>query len=626
MTKVSMTINGVLCEADVEDRRLLADVIREDFGLTGTKLGCSHGVCGSCTVHVDGEPVRSCLSFAVQADGCAIRTVEGLAAAGASEELHPVQAAFWEAHGLQCGFCTPGFLIDGREARRERRAHRRILGARSHQRQHLPLHGIRLDRQRRRRRRTGDARRRPRPRVMSGGTEQVPDFARKRWVGQALKRVEDPKMITGAARYVGDLAPAGTLEAAFLRSPYPHALVRSIDTSAAEKAPGVVAVLTAADLADTVPLADLIDIEGSAKTPRSALAGTKVRFVGEPVAMVVAADRYLAEDALEHIDVDWEPLPAVASIEQAEAGGAPALHDDIEGNCYYRSATDTGAADDAFANAAHVVRRRLHLGRIASSAMEARGILRVARPHDRRAHLLDLEPGAVPAALPPVARARPAREPDPRDRAGRRRRVRPQGLHLPRGRVRGRRRTAAAPPGALDRGPQREPHRRRARQGAGGRARTGRRRGRQAARRPRALHRRHRRLLVLRTRRLHRLRPGGPVAPRPVRHRRVRGRDRRHPHQQGPDRAVPRRRLHRLADGPRDPARRARPRSRHRPDRAATAQHDRRRAADLGDRDDVRRRQLRSVARPGARADRVRLLPRDAGARTRGTAGCSASA
>jgi len=109
VTKVSMTVNGVLCEADVEDRRLLADVIREDFGLTGTKLGCSHGVCGSCTVHVDGEPVRSCLSFAVQADGCAIRTVEGLAAADGA--LHPIQAAFWEAHGLQCGFCTPGFLM-----------------------------------------------------------------------------------------------------------------------------------------------------------------------------------------------------------------------------------------------------------------------------------------------------------------------------------------------------------------------------------------------------------------------------------------------------------------------------------------------------------------------------------
>ncbi len=109
MTRISMTVNGVLREADVEDRRLLADVLREDFGLTGTKLGCAHGVCGSCTVHVDGTPIRSCLSFAVQADGRAVRTVEGLAAAG--QELHPLQQAFREAHGLQCGFCTPGFLM-----------------------------------------------------------------------------------------------------------------------------------------------------------------------------------------------------------------------------------------------------------------------------------------------------------------------------------------------------------------------------------------------------------------------------------------------------------------------------------------------------------------------------------
>jgi aerobic carbon-monoxide dehydrogenase small subunit len=109
MTRIALTVNGVRREADVEDRRLLADVLREDLGLTGTKLGCSHGVCGSCTVHVDGVPVRSCLSFAVQADGRAIRTVEGLARPG--NELHPLQQAFWEAHGLQCGFCTPGFLM-----------------------------------------------------------------------------------------------------------------------------------------------------------------------------------------------------------------------------------------------------------------------------------------------------------------------------------------------------------------------------------------------------------------------------------------------------------------------------------------------------------------------------------
>jgi carbon-monoxide dehydrogenase small subunit len=103
-----LEVNGRSYEIRVEPRRTLADALREDCGLTGTHLGCEHGVCGACTVLVDGEPVRSCLMFAVQAEGAAIRTVEGLAN---GEELHPLQQAFWDHHGLQCGFCTPGFLM-----------------------------------------------------------------------------------------------------------------------------------------------------------------------------------------------------------------------------------------------------------------------------------------------------------------------------------------------------------------------------------------------------------------------------------------------------------------------------------------------------------------------------------
>jgi carbon-monoxide dehydrogenase small subunit len=105
---VKLTVNGVPYAVEVEPRRTLADAIRDDCGLTGTHLGCEHGVCGACTVLLDGAPVRSCLMFAVQAEGRAIRTVEGLADGDA---LHPMQEAFCEHHGLQCGFCTPGFLM-----------------------------------------------------------------------------------------------------------------------------------------------------------------------------------------------------------------------------------------------------------------------------------------------------------------------------------------------------------------------------------------------------------------------------------------------------------------------------------------------------------------------------------
>jgi carbon-monoxide dehydrogenase small subunit len=105
---IRLTLNGNVIEAAVESRRTLADVVRDDLGLTGTHLGCEHGVCGACTVLFDGDPVRACLMLAVQADGHAVTTVEGVAG---SDGLHPIQDAFWASHSFQCGFCTPGIVM-----------------------------------------------------------------------------------------------------------------------------------------------------------------------------------------------------------------------------------------------------------------------------------------------------------------------------------------------------------------------------------------------------------------------------------------------------------------------------------------------------------------------------------
>jgi carbon-monoxide dehydrogenase small subunit len=105
---ITLTVNGRSISAEVEARMTLADFLREQLGLTGTKLGCEHGVCGSCTVLWDGAAVRSCLVLAAQADGANLTTIEGLAT---GEAMHPVQQAFWEHHGLQCGFCTPGMVL-----------------------------------------------------------------------------------------------------------------------------------------------------------------------------------------------------------------------------------------------------------------------------------------------------------------------------------------------------------------------------------------------------------------------------------------------------------------------------------------------------------------------------------
>jgi carbon-monoxide dehydrogenase small subunit len=119
---VDITVNGVSYRRNVEARLLLSDFLRHELGLTGTHVGCEHGVCGACTILFDGEAARSCLMFAVQADGHNVTTVEGLASLtptplplgegrGVRGDLHPLQQAFWEAHGLQCGYCTPGILM-----------------------------------------------------------------------------------------------------------------------------------------------------------------------------------------------------------------------------------------------------------------------------------------------------------------------------------------------------------------------------------------------------------------------------------------------------------------------------------------------------------------------------------
>ena len=106
--KIRVKVNGSDMEADVEPRLLLVHCIRDVLGLTGTHIGCDTTHCGACTVHLDGKPIKSCTLFAVQADGCEIKTVEGLEQDG---KLHPVQEGFWQEHGLQCGFCTPGMML-----------------------------------------------------------------------------------------------------------------------------------------------------------------------------------------------------------------------------------------------------------------------------------------------------------------------------------------------------------------------------------------------------------------------------------------------------------------------------------------------------------------------------------
>src|SRR5215469_2265023 len=146
-----------------------------------------------------------------------------------------------------------------------------------------------------------------------------------RWVGAALTRKEDRRLLQGRGRFVGDMTRAGMLHAAFVRSPFPAAAVTAVDTTAARRAPGVAAVFTSADLGDPYLLA-ILDRDEFVSTQMPLLAGGQVRFTGEPVAVVLAEDAYLAEDAAELVAVDWAPEPAVAYLAAAEAAAAPQVH------------------------------------------------------------------------------------------------------------------------------------------------------------------------------------------------------------------------------------------------------------------------------------------------------------
>src|SRR6185369_4733834 len=195
------------------------------------------------------------------------------------------------------------------------------------------------------------------------------------YVGKRVKRTEDPRLIRGLAHYVDDIVLPGTLHVAFVRSIYAHAKINSVDTSAAQSAPGVVAVYTGADIADKIGPVPCAGALPDLKVPHHhVLATNKVYFVGHPIAAVVATDRYAARDAVDLIMVDYEELPVVTDVEAAAAGG-PVIHEAFSDNIAYRLTSGEGDIDAAFAAADHTVKQRNLHRRLAPIAMEPRGVL-----------------------------------------------------------------------------------------------------------------------------------------------------------------------------------------------------------------------------------------------------------
>jgi aerobic carbon-monoxide dehydrogenase large subunit len=382
--EISVTINGAVHCKTVDVRRTLGDFLRHDVGLHGTHLGCEHGVCGACTILLDGKSTRSCLTLAVQADGHKVTTVEGLAD-GAT--MHPLQNAFRDHHALQCGFCTPGILMSLVE----------LLHAKPHPleadvRDVLSGHLCRC---------TGYQNIVDACLAVARGVpvRQTPKGEFRPSVGECARRVEDPALLTGRASFVDDIVIPGTLCAAFVRSPFAHAEVRKIDKTAALAYPGVVAVYTLDDLrphltADRTPLGQSVrELMGLATkglreniTP-FVLARDEVCYVGDPIAVVIAENRYIAEDATAMIEVGYEPLPAVSDCREAAKSDAPRVHRNVSGNILADYTVAYGDCAQAFAAAAHIFALSLKQHRGCAHPIEGRGALAHHDPVENRTTL-----------------------------------------------------------------------------------------------------------------------------------------------------------------------------------------------------------------------------------------------
>src|SRR5712692_2069928 len=292
--RLRLRVNGAVQELDTNPNRTVLSLLREDLRLTGTKQGCAVGVCGLCSVLLDGQLMSACLLLAPMVDGRALTTIEGI---GPPEGLNGLQQAFIDRAGFQCGICTPGQIVAATALLNEI-----AVPTRAEIRQWMMGNLCRC---------TG----------YKGIVESIQAAASGAQAEPAgTERLDGRAKVTGTANYAADLIRPGMLWAKALRSPYPHARIISIDTSRARALPGVHAVLVGSDLpADTRVGRNMRDMP--------VLAVDKVRFAGEKVAAVAAESLELAEQAVQLIEVEYEELAAVFEPLDAIKPGAPLLHD-----------------------------------------------------------------------------------------------------------------------------------------------------------------------------------------------------------------------------------------------------------------------------------------------------------
>src|SRR3984893_6560489 len=370
---VNFTLNGRTRTVDVEPATLVADLLRETLNLTGTHVGCDTSQCGACVVLFNGEAVKSCTLLAPMLDGGTLMTIEGLAASTGSNRLHPMQEAFHQNHGLQCGFCTPGMVMTAvalaakNPAPTEAEVRHGLEGNICRCTGYQNIVGIGAGR--------------------CGGHERARDrrieMSNVIGIGAAPRRKEDFRFLTGRGNYVADVKRADMTFGVFIRSPHGHAVIRGIDKKAALALPGVEVVLTGEDArADGLgALPCGWGIHGTdglpmKEPPFPMLAQGKVRFVGDMVAFVVADTVAQARAAAEELVIDYEVLPAVVGVLEAVRPGAPQLFDDVPNNlCCDWELGDKAAVAVAFRRTAHFACLSLVNNRLIGNPMEPRAAI-----------------------------------------------------------------------------------------------------------------------------------------------------------------------------------------------------------------------------------------------------------
>ncbi|MGH2967693.1 MAG: molybdopterin-dependent oxidoreductase [Solirubrobacteraceae bacterium] len=348
---IQLDVNGVAYDVLVDPGRSLADALRDDLGLTGTKRACNEGECGSCAVHLDGTVVNSCLVLAVEAVGAQITTIEGLASNG---RLDPVQQAFADHFASQCGYCTPGMIMTAKA----------LLAENPKPTEDEIRHAIRGNLCRC----TGYAKIVDAIKAASGQLE-VREYrpSQHAVVGRPLPRTDSLEKVTGKAAYAYDMRLPGMVYGEIVRSELPHARVTAVDTSKAEAIPGVLAVYTQRDMPQSK--------FGAFVQDETALADGVVRYQGEGVAAVIAIDEQTALRGIEAIDVDYDPLPGVFDPEAAMEEGAPQIHEGVERNVVAHNRVSAGDIDAGFAEADHVFEDRFVTGRQCHACLEPHALI-----------------------------------------------------------------------------------------------------------------------------------------------------------------------------------------------------------------------------------------------------------